>query len=370
MTFETFLLERNQSLYENEVELNLTESGVEPLTLAELLTPAELTELTSIRLGYNFTEGTPQVRAAIASWYPGATADNVLVTSGAAEANFVAYWTLMRPGDRLAMMLPNFMQMHGLAASLGHEVRPFMLAPGNDGWRLDAASLASAAEGARLIAVCNPNNPSGAVLDEDEMAAIVEAARANAAWLLVDEIYRGSELDGRPETRTFWGRYDKVIITSSTSKSLAHAGLRVGWVVAPPALITELVKRQDYTTIGTGPLNQYLAALLLTPARREQILARSRGIIGRNLEVIQAWIDRWNGRLSWRRPEAGGMAFVHYDFRIGSSELSTRIREAESVFVVAGDWFGLDGYLRIGTGGEPEHLVEGLARVDRVLAKL
>jgi hypothetical protein len=141
-------------------------------------------------------------------------------------------------------------------------------------------------------------------------------------------------------------------------------------VVAPPALITELVKRQDYTTIGTGPLNQHLAALLLTPARRAQILARSRGIIGRNLEVIQAWIDRWNGRLSWRRPAAGGMAFVRYDFPIGSSALSTRIREAESVFVVAGDWFGLDGYLRIGTGGEPEHLAEGLARVDRVLATL
>jgi hypothetical protein len=372
MSFETFLLERNQSLYENEVEFNLTESGVEPLTLGELLTPGELEALKQVRLGYNYTEGTPAVREAIASWYPGASADNVLVTTGAAEANFVAYWTLMRPADALAMMLPNFMQMHGLAAAFGHSLRPFYLAPSNDGWRLAAEQLAAATAGAdtRLIAVCNPNNPTGAVLTEGEMDALVDAARARDAWLLVDEIYRGSELDGRPETPTFWGRYEKTIITSSTSKSLAHAGLRVGWAVAPPDLIAELMKRQDYTTIGTGPLNQHLAALLLTPARREAMLARSRGIIGRNLGIIEAWIDRWNGRLSWRRPHAGGMAFVRYDFDIGSAALSERIREEESVFVVAGDWFGLDRALRIGSGGEPEVLAAGLARVDRVLKKV
>lgn len=372
MTFETFALERNQSLYENDVAFNLTESGVEPLTLAELLTPAELEALGQVRLGYNYTEGTPDVRRAIASWYPGASEHHVLVTTGAAEANFLAYWTLMRPGDALALMLPNFMQLHGLAASFGHAARPFRLAPAAQGWRLDAASLAAATAGAdtRLVAVCNPNNPTGAVLGEAEMAALVAAARARGAWLLADEIYRGSELDGRAETPTFFGRYERAIVTSSTSKSLAHAGLRLGWVVADPALIAELVRRQDYTTIGTGPLNQHLAALLLTPARREAILARSRGIIGRNLEIIQAWIDRWNGRLAWRRPDAGGMAFVRYDFPVGSSELSRRLREEESVFVVAGDWFGLDGFLRIGSGGEPDHLKEGLARIDRVLARL
>jgi aspartate/methionine/tyrosine aminotransferase len=372
MPFETFLLERNQSLYENEVEFNLTESGVEPLTLAELLTPAELETFANIRLGYNHTEGTPEARRAIASWYPGASDRHVLVTTGAAEANFVAYWTLMRAGDALAMMLPNFMQLHGLAGAFGNPLRPFHLATAADAWRLDLASFEAATGPAdtRLIAVCNPNNPTGAVLSETEMDAIIAAARKRDAWLLVDEIYRGSELDGRPETPTFFGRYDKTIITSSTSKSLAHAGLRIGWLVAPPELLEEVVERQDYTTIGTGPLNQYLARLLLTPERREAMLARSRSIIGRNLEIIQAWVDRWEGRLSWRRPPAGGMAFVRYDFPIGSSELSRRIREAESVFVVAGDWFGMDGYLRIGSGGDPEHLRAGLARIDRVCAEI
>ncbi len=371
MSFPRFLLERNQSLFENEVEINLTESGVEPMTLAELLSPAEQARFMAIRLGYNHTEGTPQVREAIASWYLGARPSQVLATAGAAEANFIAYWTLMRPGDAIALMLPNFMQLHGLAAAFGHQARPFSLVQTAGGWKLDTASLVAAtAGGVRLIAVCNPNNPTGAVLDQGEMSVIVEAARACDAWILSDEIYRGSELDGRPETPSFHGLYDKAIVTSSTSKSLAHAGLRLGWVVAPEAMIRELVARQDYTTIGTGPLNQFLAARLLEPAGRKAILQRSRTIIAANLEIIAAWIAAWNGRLSWRRPQAGGMAFVGYDFNIGSTELSRRLREEQSVFAVAGDWFGMDRYLRLGAGGEAETLKEGLRRIDQVFGEL
>ena len=380
MEIETFLLERNQSLYENEVEINLTESGVEPLTIAELLSEEETAELLSLRLGYNYTEGTPELRRTIANWYPGAGEDNVLVTAGTSEANFIATWALCGAGDRVAFMLPNFMQIAGLVRALGAELRTFDL-DREAGWRLDLEGLRAAAgeEGeasdrAKLIAVCNPNNPSGAVLGEAEMDAVVEVARAADAWLLVDEIYRGSELDGRPETPTFWGRHDKTIITSSTSKSLAHAGLRIGWLVAPPDFVAETVRRQDYTTIGTGPINQYLGAKILQPKRRNLLLARSREILARNLSVIDDWVGRWNGRLAYQRPAAGGMAFVRYDFPIGSpmgsSELSALIRERESVFVVAGDWFGMDGYLRIGTGGERETLEEGLRRIDRVLETL
>ncbi|MGA9797018.1 MAG: aminotransferase class I/II-fold pyridoxal phosphate-dependent enzyme [Rhizomicrobium sp.] len=366
---DTFLIERNQSLYENEVEINLTESGVEPLTLETLLTADEMAQLQKLRLGYNHTEGTPALRQAIASWYPGAAPENVLATTGAAEANFIAAWTLLGPGKRLAFMVPNFMQLQGIGRNLGADVRTFPLDPRN-GWRLDRDAFLAAAKGAALIALCNPNNPSGAVLSDDDMDFIVATARQEDAWLLCDEIYRGAELDGRPETATFWGRYEKTIVTASTSKSLAHAGLRIGWIVAPQDFIYECMRRQDYTTIGTGPINQFLAAILLTPARRAEILTRSRAILGKNLEIIDGWISRWNGRLGYDRPAAGGMVFVRYDFKIGSSALSTTIRERQSTFVVAGDWFGMDGHLRIGTGGHAHELEEGLKRIDRVFATI
>lgn len=370
MDVETFKLERNQSLFENAVEINLTESGIEPLTLGELLSPGELAALHGVRLGYNYTEGTPDVRAAIASWYPGATADNVLVTTGASEANFIVAWTLLGPGRSLAFMLPNFMQIHGLAGSFGAEVRTFSLKR-ELGWRPDLAAFREAlTPSTSLVAICNPNNPTGAILDDGDMAAIIDGARWRDAWLLSDEVYRGSETDGRAETQTVWGRYEKTIITSSTSKSLAHAGLRVGWIVAPADFITEAMRRQDYTTIGTGPLNQSIAATILSPQRRATVLAGGRAVLGRNLDIIDAWIARWNGRLRYDRPAAGGMVFVAYDFPIGSSELTRILREEESTFVVAGDWFGLDGHLRIGTGGHAHELKEGLARIDRVLERL
>ncbi len=370
MDVETFKLERNQSLFENTVEINLTESGIEPLTLSELLSSEELAALHSLRLGYNYTEGTPAVREAIASWYPGATADNVLVTTGASEANFLVAWTLLGPGRSLAFMLPNFMQIHGLAGSFGAEARTFSLKR-ELGWRPDLAAFEAAlSPTTSLVAICNPNNPTGAILNDADMAAIIAGARRNDAWLLSDEVYRGSETDGRAETPTFWGRYEKTIITSSTSKSLAHAGLRIGWIIAPAPFISEMMRRQDYTTIGTGPLNQAIAATILSPQRRPAVLASGRAVLGRNLGVIDAWIARWNGKLRYDRPAAGGMVFVAYDYPIASSELSRILREEQSTFVVAGDWFGLDGHLRIGTGGHAHELEEGLARIDRVLARL
>jgi aspartate/methionine/tyrosine aminotransferase len=371
MSFETFILERTQSLHENDVEINLTESGVEPLTLAGLLSPAEIEALLTLRLGYNHTEGTPELREAIASWYPVARPENVLVTTGAAEANFIACWTLMEGGGAIAMMLPNFMQIHGLGAAFDHEVRPFHLLRA-EGWRPDLTALEAAlADGeVRLIALCNPSNPVGSVLSEADMTAIVDLARQADAWILSDEIYRGAELDGRPETPTFWGRYDKVIVTASTSKALAHAGLRLGWMTAPAAFVAEAMKRQDYTSIGTGPINQFVAAKLLSPSRRPEILARSRAILGGNLEIIDAWVSSWNGRLTYTRPAAGGMAFIGYDFAINSTDLVMRLLKERDVFVVAGDWFGLDGHIRIGTGGEPHVLREGLSRIDALLKTL
>lgn len=370
MNLETFQLERNQSLFENTVEINLTESGIEPLTLASLLTPDELSALHTVRLGYNYTEGTPDVREAIASWYPGATADNVLVTTGASEANFLVAWTLLGPGRSLAFMLPNFMQIHGLARSFGAEARTFELKR-ELGWRPDMQAYnAALTPDTSLIAICNPNNPTGAILNAADSEALISGARHQNAWLLSDEVYRGSETDGRPETPTMWGHYEKTIITSSTSKSLAHAGLRVGWIVAPADFIWEMMRRQDYTTIGTGPLNQSIAATILRPGRRDEVLAAGRAVLGSNLAIIDDWIARWNGKLRYDRPAAGGMVFVAYDFPIGSSELSRILRQEESTFVVAGDWFGLDGHLRIGTGGHAHELKEGLARIDRVLTRL
>lgn len=370
MDIDTFLLERNQSEYENHVEINLTESGVHPQTVRDLLDDAELDAFLSLPINYGHTEGTPELRDAIASWYPGASAGNVLVTTGTSEANFIAAWTLLEPGDEFALMIPNFMQLDGVARSMGARVTHLQLRP-ELGWRLDFDEVErQLASRPRLVSIVNPHNPSGRVMSRADMARLVALVADCGAWLLVDEIYRGAELGDRPETPSFWGLYDRVIITSSTSKSLAHAGLRLGWIVAPEAFVHECMRRQDYTTIGTSPLSQFLATRLLGPGRREQVLARSRQILSDNLAAFEQWAAGRGHDMTYVRPDAGGMVFLRYHYGIGSTDLSTQLRETESVFLVAGDWFGMDGHLRVGIGGEAEKIREGLRRFGRFLDRL
>ena len=127
MKIETFELERNQSLWENEVPINLTESGLHPWSLGDVLSMAEVDEMTALPLGYGYTNGDPKLRELISSAYPGMTSSNVLITNGSAEANFVAMWGLLEPDDEIVCMVPNYLQIHGLAQGLHARVTPWPL---------------------------------------------------------------------------------------------------------------------------------------------------------------------------------------------------------------------------------------------------
>jgi aspartate/methionine/tyrosine aminotransferase len=273
---------------------------------------------------------------------------------------------MIDPGDKVLFAVPNFMQVDGLGRALGMNVQRLPLLP-DQGWQIDPDALMKAADGVKLIAVTNPGNPTGAVLSSRSREALLEVARKTGAWLLVDEIYRGGEIDGA-ETETFYGQYPRVIVTSSLSKSFACPGLRLGWIVGPEEVVEEAAKRQDYTTIGSGILSQIVGAAVMEPQNRERILARGRALLRENADIVERWVAKQN-RWSWQRPAAGGMAFLRYDFNMPSEMLSNELREQESVFVVAGSWFGIENHIRIGIGVKAEHLVEGLARLDSFLAR-
>lgn len=164
MSFQAFAMERWQSTWENRVTFNLSESGVHPLTAAELLEMAGGGAAPlQMRLGYPQSNGTDPLRAAIAALYPGATPDNVLVTSGSAEANYVNCWNLIRPGDRVAIVVPTYMQTWGLTRNFGADVVPIQLQESR-GWQPDPKDVdAAITPGTRLVVVTNPNNPTGAV---------------------------------------------------------------------------------------------------------------------------------------------------------------------------------------------------------------
>jgi aspartate/methionine/tyrosine aminotransferase len=365
---ETFALERFQSVWENQVAWNVSESGVHPLRLTDLVDAPVLHDaVLQQELGYPQTNGTIELRETIAAMYPGASAAHVQVTNGGSEANCVLLMRLVEPGDEIVLMTPNYMQVPGLARALGAAVRPWPLRESGGRWRLDLDELETLVTGrTRAIFLCNPNNPTGARIDPDTLDGVCRMAGRVGAWVVGDEIYRGAEREA-DDTASVWGRCERAVVTSGLSKAYGLPGLRIGWIAGPPDLVSDLWAVHDYTSIAPGALNDRLARIALEPARREQLLARTRMIIRTNYSILRRWIEKQDG-LTHVPPEAGAIAFVRYAHPIGSSELAERLRDDRSVLVVPGDFFDMDGYLRIGFGSDPEYLTSALAHIGEFLS--
>ena len=266
MTYQAFELERWQSDWEQKVEINIADSGVEPVALGELL-PDGLDGVLGHHLHYPEVNGTLLLRERIAALYPDCSPDQVLVTVGAAEANSLIAHTLLAAGDEAVVMEPGYQQIRGLALNLGATVRSFPLRR-DDGWRPDVDALHHAVgPRTRLISINSPNNPTGVILSARELDAIAEVADRAGAWLHADEVYRGSELDG-PEAPTAWGRSERVLAVGSLSKAYGLSGLRIGWIVAPEPLIAELWRRHEYATIAAASLSMLLAERALAEPMR------------------------------------------------------------------------------------------------------
>ncbi len=367
MRLDLFEMERMQSTWENRVRFNLSESSVHPMSVRELIAdPAFLQDLLDMPLLYNQSNGTDELRTAIAALYPGATLDYVEVTNGGSEANFVSIFSMLEPGDEVLMILPNYGQIWGLINSFGMRVKPVHLREDLD-WAPDLDQLeAAASPRTKMIVVTNPNNPTGAILTKSEMETIARIAARSGAWILADEIYQGSERDG-VMTPTFWGLYDRVIITNGLSKAYGLPGLRIGWIVAPPDLIAKMWSYHDYTTIAPGTLSDALARVALSPEGRSRCLERTRDICRKNFPIFRSWMQSHGTLFRMVEPRAGAIAYIRYDLEMNSTVLIERLLKEKSVLVVPGDHFGMDRYLRVGYGPPPEYLQEALGHVQDLL---
>lgn len=359
-----------QSTWENIVDYDMSESGVRPLTLRELVEMGfDLDAFLDRPLGYSQSNGTVELRERVAVLYPGSTVDHIEVTNGTSEANYLIALTLLRPGDGFAMEAPNYMQMPGIARSLGATVRTFRLRQ-DTAWEPDWEEFERAVTpDTRLLYLSNPNNPTGAVLSDSAMHRIVDRCEHTATWILADEVYLGAEID-RPRTPSFWGTGEGVIVTSGLSKAYGIPGLRIGWIVGPPALVAECWSQHDYLTIGPNKLSDGLAQVAVEPGNRERCYARTRAILQQNLPVARDWVASFGGRLTWREPEAGAIALVKYDADVPSFDVAEWVRVRQSTLIVPGIHVGLEGHLRIWLGGREPFLREGLRRIGVELRSL
>ena len=367
--FYPFMLEREMSIWENQVEYNLSESGVHPMTTLELFDGDELLieEFLATELNYPQTNGLIELREQIARLYPEVKADQVVVTSGAAQANFTTLLTTMDPGDEIVVMLPNYMQIWGAAKNYHLKVKTFSLKEEDD-WQLDVDELKrTVSEKTRLIAICNPNNPTGHILSAEEREAIVQAADRMGAWILADEVYAGAEHNSDEITPSLWGDYERVFAIGSLSKAYALPGLRIGWVVAPGNLADDIWARQDYVTISATMLGNKLAAYALSPEVMPRIIDRTRNYVRRGYDNFARWCEQRSDLFSHVPPQAAAIAFVRYNRDVNSSDLVKRLINEQSTLVVPGDHFGLDQHLRISYGLAEDYVNEGLERIYQTL---
>ncbi|PWE54334.1 aminotransferase [Metarhizobium album] len=369
MKIRDFGVEIWMNRYETTCEWNLAETCVESLTVEDLLdmagkTDTILSELLPLKLTYGAIEGSERLRNLVAGLYERQAMENVVITHGAIGANALVHETLVEPGDRVISVLPTYQQHYSIPESFGADVQILKLTE-KTGFLPDLDALKRlATPGTKLIAINNPNNPTGSLMDKAYLEAIVEIARACGAWVLCDEVYRGMDQDGDGMTASIADLYEKGISTGSMSKTYSLAGLRLGWIVAPVEILRAVSIHRDYNTISVGMLDDHFASIALE--NRDKILARSHAISRTNLAILSEWVDG-EPLISWIKPKSGTTALLKYDLPMSSEAFCIGLLERTGVMLTPGSAMDMEGYLRIGyTNGEPI-LREGLKRISQFL---
>jgi len=352
------------SEWEHKVEYNLAESATSPLSIEELFDDANLIEeLLSTKLAYPQTNGTIELRERIAAIYPNASPDNIVVTIGAAQANFTTILTMLKPGDEIVMMPPTYMQAKTIAQKFGFNVKLVLRRP-EENWGIDIDGLNKAVSNkTKLIFICNPNNPTGHILTPKEMEGVINAADRVDSWILADEVCSGTERVTNDITPSFWNRYPKTLATNSMSKLYGIPGTRIGWVVAPVSIADEIWKQQDYMTISSSMIGNKLAEYALQPEVRTRLISRSRNFIKEGYNHLHSWIEKNSDLFSLIPPQAMTNAFIRYHTKENSVELVNRLIKEKSTLVIPGIYLGVDQHLRVSFNLPEEYLLEGLQRV-------
>ncbi|MDN5585044.1 MAG: aminotransferase [Brevibacterium sp.] len=370
MTYiEAFAVEQWMDEYEESCRFNLAETCVRSLTVDELVDltgdrAAFWEQLGTMQLTYGPIIGSPRLRELVAELYDHAGADDVMITHGAIGANSLAYSALVERGDHVVTVVPTYQQHYSIPESLGAEVDLVHLRADDD-WLPRLEDIAAAVRpNTKLIALNNPNNPTGALIPRQQMEAIVDIAREVGAWVLCDEVYRGVDQNGDGFTASIADLYEFGISTGSMSKPYALAGLRLGWIVGPQDFLAAVAIHRDYTTISVGRIDDALAIVALE--NRTTILARSRAITRENLAVLDDWVAS-RADVSWVKPQSGTTALLGYDADIDSYDFCRRLLAEHGVMFTPGDAFGIPKTLRIGFADDHEVLKTGLTLTGEFL---
>jgi aspartate/methionine/tyrosine aminotransferase len=261
-------------------------------------------------------------------------------------------------------VVPTYQQHYSIPESIGAEVELLHLRPERNYLPDLAALKAMLRPATKLVAINNPNNPTGALMDKAMLLEIAGLARGVGAWVLCDEVYRGTDQADDGFTPSMADLYEKGISTAGMSKAYSLAGLRLGWIVAPKPVLEAAMIHRDYNTISVGRIDDTLAALALE--NRDKILARAHRITRDNLAILAKWMDG-EKRMTWVKPKSGTTALVQLPRGQSSREFAVRLLDTTGVMVTPGSAMAMEGWLRIGYANATGVVRAGLERMSSFL---
>jgi aspartate/methionine/tyrosine aminotransferase len=369
MYIEPFKVEIWMNEWETRCTYNLAETCVASISVEELLALSggsadDLSGLLSMKLTYGDIEGSPRLRTAIANLYANQCAEDITVTHGTIAANMLVHKAIVEPDDHVLSIVPTYQQHYSIPKSIQADVTPLALRE-EDGFLPNLEALkASVKPNTKLIAFTNPNNPTGALIERPMLEDMADIADSVGAYLLCDEVYRGTAQVGDGMSPSIVDLYSKGISTAGMSKVFSLAGLRVGWVIAPQEVREQVLIHRDYDTISVGMINDHFAAIALEHA--DKVLARSHEITRGNLALLEAWIAK-EPKVSWVKPRAGTTAMLKFNIPVTAREFCIDLVTKTGVMLTPGDAFDMEGYARIGFANNEQTLTEGLAALSEYL---
>lgn len=368
MKIPAFKLEEFWKKYEFTSPFLLCSSDAESWKLNEILELADLESKglwESLNLGYTELSGHPALRKEISYLYSSIKSDQVLTFVGAEEGIYCSMRSLVEPGDHVIVIDPCYQSLAILPQSIGADMTRIALDPTNQ-WQLGLKDVETAFRSDTKLLILNyPHNPTGAVLTKEVFEGIIELARKSGAYIFCDEVYRYLEVDEANRLPSIADAYEKGIALNVMSKAFGLAGLRVGWLATQDVDFLQMVGSYKlYTSICNSAPSEILALIALRS--KDIILKRNRKVMLDNLKILESFMGRHKGLLSWIPPQSGTVAVIELLLPVSIEKFSEELLEKMGVLIMPGNVFDLPGnFFRIGFG--KKNMIEALNRFEQFL---
>ena len=332
-----FRLEAHFARWEFAARHNLTASDAQTMSVSELVALADDEDRLAweeLRLGYTETFGDPGLRQAIAATYEAVSADDVICFAGAEEGLYLAMQVLLGPDDHAVVVTPNYQAAETVPLSICR-VSGVALDPATD-WSLDLdAVVAALRPSTKVLSVNFPNNPTGKVIDADDLRRLAHVCDERGIHLFADEVYRGLEPDPARTLPQAADLSERALSLNVVSKSLGLPGLRIGWIACRDRhVLSRLERAKHYTTICNAAPSEVLARIAVKA--RARILERNRGIISANLPTFDAFFAGFPELFEWAPPDGGCVCFPRYRGADGVEALCRDLVEQAGVLLLPG----------------------------------